>query len=875
MLVAVPLLIVFFLSGATGLVYEVVWTRQLALIFGVTTYAISTVLATYMGGLALGSYLVGRQVDRVRNPLMLYAVLEAAIGLYALAVPALFEALRPLYVGLAHLELSYPVFSLARSLMSVVVLLVPTTMMGGTFPVLVRQWVRMGGGMQRGTGVLYFVNTAGAIVGCAGAGFFLIERFGLTGTTRIAAVTNLALALMAALLARGVPSPAAEGGEAKQGRGYSALPAGTASVVLLCSGLSGFIALAAEVLWSRALLRYLYNSTYAFTAMLSVFLLGIALGSVLFTAVLARRKRPLLWLAASQAAVSVGFAISVMMLPRIPGISTRLFGSDIVDSFHKSLFMMLVHAAVILLPSVVFLGAVFPMTTVLYASGRTHLGRSVGRVYAANTFGAILGSLGCAFVLIPTLGMWGTHKLLVILGLLGAGAVAASAMTQPRSRGVVAMVSVALAAAATLAAPADVFRATFLPAGFTLDFYEEGPTDTVGVASAVGQRTIVYEDQRGTASTASFDVNLFLGHLPMLLHQGTPKKVLHIGFGVGNSLSAVAAHPELERVDSVELSPHVLEAGRLFWSNDGVTDHPKVRHIIDDGRNYLMTTSETYDVILLEPPETFTAGVINLYTTEFYREALARLAPDGVMMQWVPTANGPIEAEKELFRAFSDVFPHATMWWQLYGGCALLIGTKQPFHVDYRKLKAHLDEGRVRQDMALSQIRDVDHLLSFFVFDEEAFAGFVKDAEPTSDDRTVLDFTMPRYVGSGYGLGQFNMKVFGVGGSHPIQLTVERRAMYLAQRRSIVPYLTNLGDDSPEAIAQRIEQRRDLPLVHRTFTEEQWRRLRADGTVPGMPFGTMPGAPSGTMPGAPSGTMPGAPSGTMPRAPSGAMPGTP
>jgi hypothetical protein len=169
--------------------------------------------------------------------------------------------------------------------------------------------------------------------------------------------------------------------------------------------------------------------------------------------------------------------------------------------------------------------------------------------------------------------------------------------------------------------------------------------------------------------------------------------------------------------------------------------------------------------------------------------------------------------------------------------------------------------------MALSQIRDVDHLLSFFVFDEEAFAGFVKDAEPTSDDRTVLDFTMPRYVGSGYGLGQFNMKVFGVGGSHPIQLTVERRAMYLAQRRSIVPYLTNLGDDSPEAIAQRIEQRRDLPLVHRTFTEEQWRRLRADGTVPGMPFGTMPGAPSGTMPGAPSGT--------MPRAPSGAMPGTP
>jgi hypothetical protein len=204
------------------------------------------------------------------------------------------------------------------------------------------------------------------------------------------------------------------------------------------------------------------------------------------------------------------------------------------------------------------------------------------------------------------------------------------------------------------------------------------------------------------------------------------------------------------------------------------------------------------------------------------------------MMQWVPTANGTVQDEKELFRAFSDVFPHATMWWQLYGGCALLVGTRQPFQLDYGKLKAHFDEGRVRQDMALSQIRDVDHLLSFFVFDEKAFADFVKDARPTSDDHTVLDFTMPRYVGSGFGLGQFNMKVFGTGGSNPFQLTSERRTMYLAQRRSIVPYLTNLGGESPQAIATRIEQRRDLPFVHRIFQEAEWKQMRADGTIPAL-----------------------------------------
>jgi spermidine synthase len=835
MLVAIPFLLVFFLSGATGLVYEVLWTRQLALIFGVTTYAVSTVLATYMGGLALGSYVMGRRVDHVRNPLLLYAVLEAAIGLYALLVPMLFEALRPLYVGLAHLELSYPVFSLARSVMAVLVLLIPTALMGGTFPVLVRQWVRLGGGMQSGTGVLYFVNTAGAIAGCSMAGFYLIERFGLTGTNYIAAFTNLGLALLAALIARSKSWSPEAVAETKQKTGFAPLPSGTASLILFCSGLSGFIALSAQVLWSRALLRYLYNSTYAFTAMLTVFLVGIVLGSALFTGLLAHRKRPLLWMALLQAAVGAGFAVSVLMLPRIPELTIRIFGSDIVDSFETSVVMMLTKAAIILLPPVVFLGAIFPMTTVLYATGRKDLGNAVGRAYAANTFGAIVGSISCAFVLIPWLGMWGTHKLLVILSLLGAGAVAASAMTAPRARAVAALSSVAIAAAATLAAPADVFRSTFLAnPGQKLEFYAEGPTDTVGVSSAYGQRTIVYEDQRGTASTASFGVNLFLGHLPMMLHPGTPKTVLHICFGVGNSLSAVVAHPELERVDSVELSPHVLDAGRLFWSNDGVVDHPKVRHVIDDGRNYLMTTSETYDVILLEPPETFTAGVINLYTTQFYRDAMARLADDGVMMQWIPTANGPIEGEKELFRAFHDVFPYSTMWWQLDGGCALLIGSKNQITIDYQKLAAHFEEGRVKQDMLLSQVRSVDHLLSFFVFDEKAFADFVAGAQPTTDDLTMLDFSMPRYAGSGFGLGQFNSKVVGEGGRNPFLLANQRRSEYLSLRRPVLPYLTNTGPDTPEAIGARIEQSRDLPFVRRFFQEAEWKKMRADGSIPDM-----------------------------------------
>jgi spermidine synthase len=289
----------------------------------------------------------------------------------------------------------------------------------------------------------------------------------------------------------------------------------------------------------------------------------------------------------------------------------------------------------------------------------------------------------------------------------------------------------------------------------------------------------------------------------------------------------VAAHGELERVDNVELSPHVLEAGPYFWTNDGVLERPKVRTIIDDGRNFLMTTRETYDVILMEPPETFTAGVINLYTVEFYHEALAHLAPDGLMLQWIPTGQAPMDDERRLFAAFAAVFPHHVMWWQMNGGCVLLIGTRQPLRIDYQRLRTHMAEPQVARDMALSQIRDADHLLSMFIFDDAAFAGFAAGAPPTTDDRTVLDFSMPRYVGSGFGLGQFNPTVHDRAFRNPFSIVGERKLAYEALRQPVVPLLTNLGADTPEAVAQRIAERTALTFEPKWYGEADWPRRSA------------------------------------------------
>jgi spermidine synthase len=742
---------------------------------------------------------------------------------YALLVPALFSALRFPYILLRQLDLSYPVLAFGRALLAALVLLLPATLMGGTFPILMRFWVRARGDVGRGAGLLYFVNTAGAIVGCLAAGFFLIESFGVSGTTRIAAAMNLGIAVIAGGLAQLRASRHAAPGIAPLPGDADGTPQAGVRIALFCIALSGFTSLGYEVIWTRALLRYLYNSTYAFTAMLAIFLAGIALGSAIYAGFLRRNGQPLLLFAILQLLVGLGFVASSMVFADLVSTSAKMLGGETIGSFGDALRVMFLRAGLILLPPTLFLGATLPLATAICARGLATLGYTVGRVYAVNTLGAILGSLAAGFVLIPAIGMQGTLTLLIALNFASALALAMAGV-QSKPRRFLAGTAIAVVAAGALwLLPADLFSRTLPLPGNKLVFYREGATDTVGVVEVAGQRVMYYEDRRGTAGTASFGWNFFLGHLPLLLHPGEPRKVLHICFGVGNSLSAVAAHEEVERVDSVELSPHVAETADYFWTNNHVIANPKVHEITDDGRNFVMASREMYDVIELEPPETFTAGVINLYTREFYRDALARLAPDGVMMQWIPVGESPLQEERMLFRAFSDVFPHATAWRQLDGGCMLLIGTKRPLAIDYLRLKEKMQRARVRRDLELSQVRDVDHLLSFFVFDEAAFAEFVHDAPPVTDDRTVLDFSMPRYLGSGFGLGVFNLQA-REGGRNPFHVTVERKTYYFEHRRSVVPYLTNLGADTPEAIAARIEARMATPITHPRIAEADWRR---------------------------------------------------
>jgi spermidine synthase len=819
---------VFLVSGAAGLAYEVVWTRALSLVFGVTAFAAATVLAAFMGGLAFGSWAFGRRVDRQANPLLIYAALEAGIGLYALAVPTLLDGLHWPYLLLHRLDLSYPVFAFGRALLASLVVLVPTVLMGGTFPVLVRHFVRSRRQVGLGTATLYAVNTLGAIAGCLLAGFVLIERLGLEGTTRLAAAANLAAAATAAVIGwRGRAEPAIAAPEdASEVDESIGVPAATRRVVLACIGLSGFAALGYEVLWTRALLRYLYNSTYAFTTMLATFLMGIAVGSVLYAVWLRRIRRPLLAFAALELLAGLGFVASGVAFEQLGQLSQDEASQIVIRSFAESVVTMFVRAGSILFLPTVFLGAALPLATAICARGLSTLGDMVGRVYAVNTLGAILGSLVTGFVLIPGIGMQSS-----LIVLVGVNLACAAALVLAEPGGLLRRVTAALAVgallpAALIAMPPDLFRRTFLSGGDRLLFYREGATDTVAVVDGLTGRNIVYEDRRGTAGTWTFRWNFFFGHLPLLLHPGVPKSVLNICFGVGNSLSAAATHGSVERITSVELSPHVIDAADYFWTNNGVRSDPRVRIVIDDGRNFVLTDDGSYDVIELEPPETFTAGVINLYTREFYRDAAARLAPDGVLIQWLPVGEAPLEQERMLFRAFLDVFPHATAWRQLEDGPILLVGSKQPLRIDYQRLREKMQEERVRRDLELIEIRDADHLLSFFTLDPPALAAFVGDAEPVTEDRTVLDFSMPRFVGSGFGFGSLSPNA-EQGGRNPKQVFNERMQLYFAQRRSVLPYLENLAGEDPAAVEARISayaKALPFPSGARFIPADAWRR---------------------------------------------------
>jgi spermidine synthase len=739
---------VFFASGATGLVYQVVWSRMLTLVIGVSIFAITTVLTTFMAGLGLGSYAMGRWATRWRDPLRVYGVVEGLIGIYALFTPWLFEAIQPLYVGMFP-EANRVVLDTFRVLLSGLVLLAPTALMGGTLPLLSQAIAGGESRPARGVGLLYAVNTFGAVAGCVAAGFWLLADLGIRSSLLLGGVVNLGIAA-AAIVGSRVASPAATAAGNAAVQTPERNPEGR--FILTVFFFSGFAALAYEVLWTRALLVYVHSSTYAFTLMLTVYLLGVAAGSMAVSPAASRSERPLLGLAICQLGVAAGVVGSLLVFPHLESFAFALVGANRIDSFGRAVALMFSQSALVLLAPTIFMGAMLPLGVAAYLRPSRGVGRGVGSLYAMNTLGNIAGSVVAGFALIPWLGVRHSLLLMLAINLL----LAAAILGRLASGRVWKWALPVAAAAAALSIHFSVSEQIFFQSiargrGQRVIFYREGAADTVAVIEKLRpehSRTLIYSDGRGAAGTNSLVWNLYFGHLPMLLHPD-PQDILHICFGSGNSTMALTRH-DPRRIDVVELSPHVRDAAPLFWTNERVLDDPRVHLIIEDGRNFLLRVHRKYDVVSLEPPQTHSAGVVNLYTQEFYELARDHLKPGGIMMQWLP-APPTEEARGHLIRAFTEAFPNVTVWQQLWSPVILLVGTMEPLAIDVDAIERRLESKALRRDLDVMGTKTAEDILSYFLLGDESVRRLVKDFEPVRDDRTIVDYTIPREAGSGFG----------------------------------------------------------------------------------------------------------------------------
>jgi spermidine synthase len=756
----------FFLSGAVGLAYEIVWTRQLSLLFGVSIYAVSAVLVAFMGGLGLGAEFFGRRLNRGLAPLRLYSIIEMGLGLYVILFPLWLSLLEKIYLAVHPGVEGASFFVIAiRFVLAVSVLAVPCVLMGGTLPALSRYFADYEKETGRAPGFLYAINTIGAMVGCIAAGFFMVEHFGLSNTLRIGAIINLLLGLTVWLYGREEGwQLSTESKKEKKGKQAATGFAGR-QVLLVLFGVSGFCALALEVTWTRMLVLLLNNTTYAFALILSIFLLGIGAGSGVVSALkLDKPEKGAVLFGLFQ--IFIGFfAMMTLLLFAINGtliemVSVFISEDGLLSGLipgGKTVASPLIFTLLTIFPCTFMMGAGFPVAVRAYATGGRSMGGDVGRLYGVNTLGCVLGSLLAGYILIPFAGV---HNTLLIVSwvAIGAGFIVIFNWEKDRRIFIGAVIVLLLAPFTVFLLYSDIsylLSVQKLEPGSRVEYYEEGPSATVLVSvrdsgMTIGRKPVKRLWINGDPIAGSFRDALQLerlqAHIPLLLHPD-PQKALVICFGTGSTAGATAVH-NVKDVTAVDISPEVFNSGEMFaQGNLNVIKSEKFRRVEEDGRNFLLTTIRKFDFITSEPPPPSNAGIVSLYTEEYYRLCLKRLAKGGIVSQWIPLHHLSPEDFKMLVATFHSVFPHAVMWYTKWD--AIMIGSTEEIVMDFQKVTERMKHPLVKASLLEIGIFNAHQLFSNFMMDREQIGEYIKGAQILTDDRPVVEFTSPRLLSKG------------------------------------------------------------------------------------------------------------------------------
>jgi predicted membrane-bound spermidine synthase len=753
-----------FVSGAAGLVYEVAWSRYLALFLGHTSYAVVAVLVAFMGGLALGNLWLGHFADRTPRPLAVYAWLEIGIGVYALAFPFWYDLCYDLFVAVGRgLEPGTATSLALKFAFSLLTVLLPTVLMGGTLPVVTRLLTRSLSELREKIAGLYFVNSAGAVAGTFLADFWWLPAIGLEYTIYAGAAMNLAVGAAAMFVSGWIKegrmatvavagwtpaevdasrSPAVEPDAVRAGNQASDAANAEANfafdppqlrLAVIGIGLSGFVAMLYQIAWTRMLALALGSSTHAFSLMLITFIAGIAVGSW----VIYRWRRlgnPLTAFAWIELALAGAVLVSMFFYELLPYWFVRL--ARLIANRQEAYPLYeavqgLICVAVMFVPTVC-LGMTLPLVSRVATREAARTGRSVGRVFAVNTLGTVLGAGLTGLWLMPALGLARTFALGVALNaLIGLAILLAGRWrgSKPLVIGVPATVVVAFALGQHFAGVwpetlnLGLFRQQLVPSSrrefretarsLVTHYHRDGASASVVVQSPPGSDLLFLKVNGKTDASTGGDMNtqILSGHLPLLLRPAS-SDVLVVGIGSGITVGAVTRHPGVQRVDAVEISPEVVAAARHFRAaNHNALEDPRVRVYEEDAKAFLLLTDRRYDVIISEPSNPWMAGVAGVFSLEFYETCRSRLAPDGLMLQWIQLYEFSDAGMDMVLATFSRVFPYVSVWQSLRADL-LLVGSTQPPNVDLAALAARLAVPAVQQDLARVGLDNVPLLLS-------------------------------------------------------------------------------------------------------------------------------------------------------------------
>ncbi len=750
----------FFASGAAGLLYEIVWAKQLAYLLGSSLHAVAAVVASFLGGLALGARVLGVPLARRGDGARTYAMLELGVGVLGLLLLPLLRASDPL-VGQLYRALGgeTPAFALARLGLLVAFLLPPAALMGATLPVLVAHVERdlVGAGLAR----LYALNTFGAVAGSLAAGFLLLPGLGLTGTTFVAAALNLVVAVVAWSARRTTAAPPAPSAAAPAA---AMLDPGTRRVVAWLFALSGFGALAFQIAWVRLFGLVFGSSVYSFSAVLGVYLLGIALGSALVAPRLGRMAT-LSGFAALQLSLAASAALALQAFPGLPQRMLDM-GTQAGGDWRGLLLAEAATVAFLIGTPCLLLGALFPVTVRLLQNRDG--GHAAGFAYAVNTAGTIAGSLAAGFWLVPTLGVQGTHVGAVLLA-GGIGLVAlALAWRRNELRGAPVMTSlVAAFAAAVFVAIAPRWDAPLMSAGVyrpaqavKVNEFAAGAPDAVRRATfedrvlyyreGINASVILGTDPRGRdlwlrvggkvdASTQDMETQVLLGLLPGALADSGARSLV-IGHGSGVTTASVLAAGS-GATEVVELEPGVVAASRWFHAKgEDPLDDPRTTLVVGDARTHLLHSAGRYGLIVSEPSNPWIAGVNNLFTVDFYRRVRARLEPDGVFCQWLQLYELSPETFATLLRSYLEVFPQGQLFYIWRNVDLLLVAAPPGRKLDLARLRSP----QAQKLLDRAHISDPSVLAAYWVSPLDSLRALAGEALLNTDDRPVVEYRAPR-----------------------------------------------------------------------------------------------------------------------------------